>query len=162
MSTLPSLGPRGEGWVALQAALLGAVGIAGLRDMSRPSWHGPARVASIAAGAVLLARAIDQARRGLRDLGRDNLTPLPHPTDGARLVESGIYRRVRHPIYGSLILGAIGWALLTASTRALLLAAALVPFFGAKATLEERWLEERFSAYAAYRRRTSRFIAGLG
>lgn len=69
---------------------------------------------------------------------------------------------MRHPIYGGIILGGFGWALLTASPAALAVAAALIPFFWLKSSIEERWLEQRFDGYDAYRGRTRRFIAGLG
>ncbi len=39
---------------------------------------------------------------------------------------------------------------------------ALIPFFWLKSSIEERWLEQRFDGYDAYRGRTRRFIAGLG
>lgn len=39
-----------------------------------------------------------------------NLTPLPHPKDDACFVASGPYRLVRHPMYGGVILLALGWA----------------------------------------------------
>ncbi len=59
------------------------------------------------AGALLLGK-------GLLDLGR-SLTPLPHPRDDARLVVSGVYGLVRHPIYGGIIVTSFGWALVAAS-----------------------------------------------
>ena len=49
---VPDLGPRGEGWVALQAVLFVAViatGIAG------PLWAGPARAIGALAGLALIA-----------------------------------------------------------------------------------------------------------
>ena len=48
------------------------------------------------------------------------------------------------------------------ANRALVLAAILVPFFRLKSSIEERWLEQRFAGYDAYRDRTGRFIARLG
>ena len=103
----------------------------------------------------------NQVRLGARDLGV-NLTPLPYPSADAQLVETGSYANVRHPIYGGIILGGVGWALLTASPAAMVLAAILVPFFWLKSSVEERWLEQRFVGYDAYRGRTRRFIAWLG
>jgi protein-S-isoprenylcysteine O-methyltransferase Ste14 len=156
-TSLPSLGPRGEGWVLIQGFLLVAIAAAGILG---PAWGGVLRtvttlvgLASIAAGAVLLGR-------GMVDL-RENLTALPHPKDGATLVESGAYRLVRHPIYGGLILGSVGWGFVTASPLALALAAVLFGFFDLKSRREEAWLAARFSGYAAYRRRTKRFIPWL-
>ena len=56
---------------------------------------------------------------------------------------------------------AIGWALVWQSWPALLVAAALIPFFAAKARREERWLREKFPEYAAYEQRVRRFIPGI-
>ena len=164
MARIPSLGPRGEGWVVLQGILLATVGAAGLlalTGVNEPTWEGPARIVTSIGGLVAMAAGAMQARAGVRDLGA-NLTPLPHPTDEAALVQSGIYEKVRHPIYGGLILLGVGWTLLSAYLPAIPVALLLVPFFWLKSSVEERWLEERFPSYADYRRRTRRFIAWIG
>ena len=167
MAHLPSLGPRGVGWVLLQGVLLAVVGAAGLRAIAGAegalgaAWAGPLRILTNAVALALMGTGVVQSWRGARDLG-SNLTPLPRPGQGAYLVETGIYRQVRHPIYGGLILLGGGWALLAASPLALALAALLVPFFWLKSSVEERWLEERFPSYPDYRRRTRRFIAWIG
>jgi protein-S-isoprenylcysteine O-methyltransferase Ste14 len=157
MSRLPSLGPRGEGWVVLQGVLLVAIALCGLLP---PAWGGAARLVSGVAGTGLVAVGCALAVAGMRDL-RANLTPLPHPRDGATLVESGVYALVRHPIYGGLIIAATGWGLLIASVAALILAAVLFAFFDLKSRREEAWLEDRFADYPAYRRRTRRLIPFL-
>jgi protein-S-isoprenylcysteine O-methyltransferase Ste14 len=167
MTHVPALGPRGVGWVLLQGILLVLVGAAGLRALAGAdgllgaAWSGPGRVVTSAAAVGVMGAGAVQAWRGVRDLGA-SLTPLPHPRDDARLVETGIYGSVRHPIYGGLILLGVGWALFAASPLALALALVLVPFFWLKSSVEEHWLRERFPAYDDYRRRTRRFIAGIG
>jgi protein-S-isoprenylcysteine O-methyltransferase Ste14 len=158
MTRLPDLGRRGEGWVVMQVVLLVVVVGAG---MLGPSWDGVARVASSLTGLALISAGGVLVVRGSIDL-RGSLTPLPHPLDDASLVDTGIYARARHPIYGGIILGAIGWGLLTASVPALGLAAVTSGFFLLKSTREEAWLIERFPDYAAYRQRTRRFIPWIG
>jgi len=158
MSHLPALGPRGEGWVAIQVVLLVAIAAAGLLG---PAWSGAVRVVSSAVGLGLVIAGLVLAVRGMVDL-RDALTPLPYPRDGAELVETGVYARARHPIYGGLIVGAFGWGCLTASVVALGLAVALLAFFEAKSRREEVWLVERFAGYPAYRARTRRLIPWIG
>lgn len=143
---------RGEGWVVAQALLLAAIFAAGFLG---PSWWGPLAWAALPAGALLLALGALLALAGVRGLGR-GLTPFPRPRDDATLVEAGVYARVRHPIYGGLILMALGWALLSASPVALVLTAVLVAFFVLKARREEAWLAERFPEYEDYRRRVRR------
>ncbi|MDH4335097.1 MAG: isoprenylcysteine carboxylmethyltransferase family protein [Chloroflexota bacterium] len=98
--------------------------------------------------------------RAFGDLGR-SLTPLPRPHAEAEMVERGIYRRIRHPIYAGLILAAIGWATLTASPPAFVVALALGLFMDAKARREEAWLTDRYPEYADYRTRTKRFLPGV-
>ena len=154
MSRLPDLGPRGEGWVILQGFLFVAIAASAFLP---PAWGGPARVVTAAAGATLLALGLLLAVVAQRDLGR-SLTIMPRPREGGALVETGVYVRVRHPIYGGLVLAAFGWGLAGASPVGLLLAAALLGFFALKSTREEAWLVERFPGYPAYRRRTKRFI----
>jgi len=155
MTLLPSLGPRGEGWVLIQGVLL--VGVVAAGWLFGPAWSGPPRLAGIVVGIVLVTGGVVLGFRGVADL-RDALTPLPRPRDGAELVETGVYAFVRHPIYGGLILAAFGWAIVQASIVAVALVVLLAAFLRVKSTREEAWLEQRFPAYAAYRMRTPRLI----
>ena len=159
MTRLPSLGPRGEGWVLLQGVLLVVVVAAGWS--LGPDWSGPLRLAGVFVGIVLIIGGSVLAFRGVVDLG-GALTPLPRPRDGAELVETGAYAFVRHPIYGGLILAAFGWAIVQASIVAVALAAVLAAFLRVKSAREEAWLQQRFPAYAAYRARTRRLIPWPG
>lgn len=68
----------------------------------------------------------------------------------------GVYARVRHPIYGGLVLGSLGLALWRGSLGGLLLAALLLVFFDRKSRYEERRLETRFPTYADYRRQVGK------
>ena len=159
MTSLPSLGPRGEGWVVLQFVLLGAIGYAGWAGAD--DWSGPPAVVAAVLGVVLMVGGSVLAIRGVRDLGA-SLTPLPHPRTDAELVEHGVYRHARHPIYGGLIVGSIGWSLASGSIAALGLTVVLVGFFALKSAREETWLIAHYPDYAAYRTRTKRFIPGIG
>jgi protein-S-isoprenylcysteine O-methyltransferase Ste14 len=94
---------------------------------------------------------------GALALGR-SLTPFPQPLPQARLVRHGIYARLRHPLYTSVVFAAIGWALTWHSWPALLVACSLIPFFAAKARREEHWLQDRFPDYASYAKATWRFF----
>ena len=159
MTHLPSLGPRGEGWVLIQGVLLVVVAAAGWS--LGPDWSGPLRLAGIVVGIVLIAGGIVLAVRGAVDLSAA-FTPLPKPREGAALVVTGVYSFVRHPIYGGLILAAFGWAISQASIVAVALAVALAAFLLVKSMREEAWLEQRFPDYAAYRARTRRLIPWPG
>jgi len=151
---LPDLGGRGEGWFLLQLVLFGAIAASGLAG---PAWGGTARAAGEALGALLICCGGLLSVRGVVDL-RENLTPFPKPLPAARLMESGAYCLVRHPIYGGLVLGALGWGFVMASPLALLLAVCLAVFFDLKSRREELWLAEQFADYDGYRRRTRRML----
>jgi protein-S-isoprenylcysteine O-methyltransferase Ste14 len=151
---LPDLGRRGEGWFLLQLVFFGAIAVSGFTG---PAWSGWLLAAGIALGGVLVSCGGILALRGVLDL-RENLTPFPKPLDNAQLVETGAYRLVRHPIYGGLILGALGWGLVRAAPLALLGAVALAVFFDLKSRREEIWLTERYREYPAYRNRTRRLL----
>jgi protein-S-isoprenylcysteine O-methyltransferase Ste14 len=159
MTLLPSLGPRGEGWVLVQGVLLVVVAAAGWS--LGPDWSGPLRLAGTVVGIVLISGGIVLAFRGVVDLD-GALTPLPRPRDGAKLVETGAYAFVRHPIYGGLIVAAFGWAIVQASIVAVALAVVLAAFLRVKSAREEAWLEQRFPGYAAYRARTPRLMPWPG
>jgi protein-S-isoprenylcysteine O-methyltransferase Ste14 len=92
---------------------------------------------------------------------RHSLTPFPRPLERARLQVGGAYRLVRHPIYGGLILIALGWSL-NSSPLALVLTVTLALVLEAKSRLEESMLALRFPEYGAYRHRVRwRFVPGV-
>ena len=74
-----------------------------------------------------------------------NRTPYPQPRADSELIQHGIYARVRHPLYTSVMLASLGWAMIWQSAAAFGAALVLIPFFHAKARREERWLGEQFS-----------------
>jgi protein-S-isoprenylcysteine O-methyltransferase Ste14 len=156
-SRLPALGPRGEGWVVGQLVLLAIIAIVGLRDLyghgSLTPW-GPA-VSVVGIMAIVVAGGL--AARGIWDL-RSGLSPFPRPVAGAPLIESGAYRLLRHPIYSGLVLGAIGWGLVTGSVPAIGAAGLLFLLLAAKSHREELWLAAIHPRYAAYRQKTKRLI----
>jgi protein-S-isoprenylcysteine O-methyltransferase Ste14 len=148
---LPSLGPRGEGWVLIQFALLIVVIAAGLLGAR---WPKQARLPRLAAAVALGAAGGGLAAGGIRSLGQ-SMTPLPRPRGRAVLKQRGLYARVRHPIYGGVILIALAWSFLM-SPWALISSGALGIFFSLKASLEERWLTDRYPDYPRYARRVRR------
>jgi protein-S-isoprenylcysteine O-methyltransferase Ste14 len=143
---------RGTGWVVTQMVLLGALGA--LAPWQRGHWP---VAASTLPGALLFAYAAWAGVAGVRGLGR-NLTPLPAPRIGGTLVTSGIYARLRHPLYSSLMAMGLGWALLWSSVPGLVLAGGLCVFLHAKARHEEARLRETFTDYADYSRRVPRYL----
>jgi protein-S-isoprenylcysteine O-methyltransferase Ste14 len=84
--------------------------------------------------------------------------------EGHRVVESGPYGLVRHPIYTGFLGGAWTFALLMASPTALLGAVALTAQMVWKAKREESFLRQELGAadYDAYAARTPMLIPFLG
>jgi protein-S-isoprenylcysteine O-methyltransferase Ste14 len=158
VSRLPSLGPRGEGWLALQLLLMAA--IVGSAFVLPPSLAGTARLVAGVVGVLLVGGGIAVVALAVGQLGAA-ATPLPRPQPTTQLVDSGPYRYVRHPIYVGVLLSALGFALLMSSLAALLLVCALAVLLDLKARREEAWLLEHDPAYGTYMRRTRRFIPRL-
>src|SRR5919109_5662412 len=156
-SRLPELGPRGEGWFVVQLLLMGAIVGAAFTGIYWPEAAGGTLTIlgfiAIGAGLVLLAAAA-VSHGGF-------VSGFPPPRARSKLVQSGIYRAVRHPIYGAVLLIALGSSL-AESPLGLIPTALLAVLFDLKARVEEAYLEERLPGYAQYRRRTPRrFVPGV-
>ena len=94
---------------------------------------------------------------GVASLG-SSFTPYPRPLEGSELRQGGPFKHVRHPIYGGVILLALGWSVAEAPLG-LVPTALLVVLFDLKARREEAWLDERYPEYADYLARTPyRFV----
>jgi protein-S-isoprenylcysteine O-methyltransferase Ste14 len=147
---LPTLGRRGGGWVFVQVVLLAAIFLSALVGLS---WPGRLELIAWGVGAALMLLGASLLVAGGVGLG-SALTPFPAPRGGADLQTSGAYRLVRHPMYGSGILIALGWSAIFATPVGLVLTVVLGLFAELKARREELWLEQQYSDYASYRRRT--------
>ncbi len=150
MSRLPALGPRGEGWFALQVLLLGAIAIA--------AWFSHAvDLATIAAGSILFVVGAAVLLYGARALDFA-VSPFPAPAQGASLRTDGLYAFVRHPIYDGVILTSLGLSVARGSWLAVGLTVVLAVVLDLKSRREEVWLRAQYPEYAAYAARTRRFI----
>lgn len=126
-----------------------------------PVWPGDWRGWATTLAAVLLT-AIG-AVFGISGVAvlRGNRTTFPEPRPTGRLVRSGIYGIVRHPLYVSVISLSLAWALWWRSTPGLALALAGTLFLDAKARHEEKRLRQRFPDYRDYARGVKRLIPWL-
>jgi protein-S-isoprenylcysteine O-methyltransferase Ste14 len=81
---------------------------------------------------------------------------------GHMLVDTGPYRYVRHPIFTSFLMIALGLLLVNPALPTLL--ATLYAFwdFSRAASQEEALLRKKLDGYADYMRRTGRFLPQLG
>jgi protein-S-isoprenylcysteine O-methyltransferase Ste14 len=110
------------------------------------------------AGVAIAAAGLLMVTIGGYYLGR-NLTPLPEPR--TELATDGIYRRVRHPMYGGTMLVLVGVTITFLSPLAAIGVVIAALFFHAKAQYEESLLRRKFPGYDGYARDTFRFIPGL-
>lgn len=85
-------------------------------------------------------------------------TATPVPTAEGKLIVTGLYRRVRHPIYGLLILGFGLMSLATQNWQAIYFWVSLIFLFYFKSNFEEKLLARRYSDYDNYRKQTGRFF----
>jgi len=82
--------------------------------------------------------------------------------EGHRVVDTGPYRLVRHPIYSGILLALLGTFLMAGSTLWLGILVVVVVIFGWKIRAEERLLTtELGEEYVNYRSRTRRLIPWL-
>jgi protein-S-isoprenylcysteine O-methyltransferase len=122
------------------------------------AWAVPAQVA----GLVVLAGGIALRSAAIAQLGPLH-TPRLAIQPGHRLVESGLYRRIRHPSYLGSAIAHLGFGLALGSWLSALAACGMsVAGYLHRMDVEERVLLEGLGdAYAAYRRRTHRLIPGV-
>ncbi len=118
------------------------------------SWPDSATTPLDVAGLIVSAGGASLFLLGVASLGR-SLTPLPRPHARAEFRQGGIFSRVRHPIYGGVILLFLGWSLAEAPLG-LVPWALLAVLLDLKSRREELWLAERYPEYAGYRGQTRR------
>lgn len=109
-------------------------------------------------GLPLAAGGVGLGLWSLHHLGR-NVTPTAVPRPDASLVTSGPYRRVRHPLYSSMLLTIPGLALMSANL--LVLGGGIATFCVLMYRLrrEEEALDSKFGpAYDAYRRKAGAIL----
>ncbi|MBS1593231.1 MAG: isoprenylcysteine carboxylmethyltransferase family protein [Bacteroidetes bacterium] len=122
-------------------------------DFAVPGLIRYAGLALAIAGVIIIALSIAKLRR--------SLSAFPTPTHTAMLIDTGVYRYMRHPIYTGILAMALGWGLYSECTLRLLVFGSLLILFYFKASYEESLLSQKFSGYAAYRRRSGMFLPGL-
>ena len=86
----------------------------------------------------------------IKDLG-SNLSPFPRPIASGKLITSGIYRFMRHPMYFSLILISFAVFTIKLSFYYLCLTISLALIIKFKIIFEEQYLNDKFKNYFLYK-----------
>ncbi len=94
-------------------------------------------------------------------VNRNMVNVSPEPNAQNRLVQTGIYGYIRHPIYTGVMLTAVGTAIAHGHIIGLVIAVIVCLFFTYKSTFEETLLMQVYPEYAAYRQRAGRFLPRL-
>jgi 2-amino-4-hydroxy-6-hydroxymethyldihydropteridine diphosphokinase len=139
----------GRYWVVAQVAIIVAILLALIGTGSWPD-SGPEPYRLV--GVALLIGGGFLTVVSARVLG-SALIPLPQPAPGASMVEDGMYRLARHPIYGGIATMLLGLCLAFSSALGAFISLVLFGFFWAKSEYEERLLRIAYPAYSGYRRR---------
>lgn len=92
----------------------------------------------------------------------NSLTALPIPRAQGHLVTTGMYSKVRHPIYFALLLMGFGVILDAGYWPQIIVYLMLYSLLNLKADFEETLLKEKYPEYKKYAEKTPRFFPRLG
>ena len=135
--------------VALQFVLVFALVLATRWPVPSKAW--PFTLLLLAVAVVLGVWTLGYNRWG-------NFNIRPELRSGARLVTRGPYRRIRHPMYTSVLLSMGALVVADARPWRIALLVALLVVLMLKAAREEEYLRAAFPDYAAYASRTWRLV----
>ena len=151
-------GAKGEWFVIAQVVLIGMVFFGPRTISGQPDWTFPFPQTITAIGGIFMVCGGGLFFAGLVSLGR-GLTPLPYPKEGAKLIRTGAYSLVRHPMYSGGLVLCLGWALYVQGWLTLGYVIALSVLIDVKSRYEEKWLTEKFpTKYASYKKRVRKLI----
>ncbi|NVO19439.1 MAG: isoprenylcysteine carboxylmethyltransferase family protein [Bacteroidetes bacterium] len=132
--------------VAVQFSTLGYL-VLGSSWRTMPAW-----------ALIIVAISASLAFWAILSMQLNNLKVTPSPGENARLITSGPYRIIRHPMYSSILLLAIPLVIHEFSLLRLFLAILLIIDLLIKLNYEERLLLTKFSQYKGYRSVTYRIL----
>ena len=140
---------RGAAWVSVQLVLFALYTLAFLVP------YGRLDQSVLFAGIIFLLWGAGLIWSAIWVMG-PSFTIFPVPNPEGKLVRTGIFKQVRHPIYGGVILSLLGLSLVASRSAPIAVVAALGFFFYRKSEFEEITLIERFPEYTRYKAETPR------
>ncbi|MFA9213657.1 MAG: isoprenylcysteine carboxylmethyltransferase family protein [Candidatus Methylacidiphilales bacterium] len=87
-----------------------------------------------------------------------NLTPFPSPKKNGNLINNGLYKFVRHPIYTGIIICTITFGVYNQNIWRIGIGVVLWILFYFKSIYEEKMLCQKFNQYIDYKNNTGRFF----
>ncbi len=90
-----------------------------------------------------------------------HLSPFPSPKSGSHLIQKGLYKYIRHPMYTGILTLLLGYSMYAASGYKLLITFLLWVLFIFKSRYEEKRLTASFKGYSKYMKKTGRFLPKL-
>ena len=111
-------------------------------------------------GTVLLAIGLVILFAGFKGLGK-SLTANPVPIEDGKLVTTGIFSIVRHPVYLGLLVVTLGLVVSSGVWAQILVWAALAMLLTYKMRWEEVMLAKKFKGYSDYMTKVPALIPGL-
>lgn len=110
---------------------------------------------------VFMTTSIIVALAALQANQFGNFNIHPSPKQNGQLVEHGIYRYIRHPMYTAVMLFGLACMLASPSLHGALMLLALCLVLVRKARLEEAWLKQKYASYNDYLSKTRGFFPWL-
>jgi protein-S-isoprenylcysteine O-methyltransferase Ste14 len=89
---------------------------------------------------------------------KQRITPFPRPKPDVRLVQTGIYSVIRHPMYSFIMVFMLGYCLFFGAYGSLVFCSFLFLFFDYKIRKEEAYLTKQFPGYTDYCKKTKKLI----
>ncbi len=87
-----------------------------------------------------------------------NLSPFPSPKQNSELITTGLFSKIRHPIYSGILLLVFSFALYQNSGFKILISFFLLLLFYFKTGYEEKQLILKFPEYKNYKKAAGRFF----
>jgi len=149
--------------VLVPILLVVGLGWYGLMALDAARWqrsHVPLWLAVV--GAILIVASIPVVLLTFRENTYATTAVRVQEERGHRVISTGPYAYVRHPLYAGALLFLVGTPLLLGSWSGLVLSIVPIVGLGVRARLEERVLREQLPGYETYLTRVRyRFVPGI-